>query len=110
MSFFRVLRGKLRRKVVVFCLVSSLLLFIYVSLRLLTTHESDAIAISNLRLSKRDARDRGGGGRGGGDDAVGGGDRDVIPPPLHQQFHRVVGGSNKTDLNQVIVPYKVRVV
>ena len=108
MSFFRVLRGKLRRKVVVFCLVSSLLLFIYVSLRLLTTHESDAIAISNLRLSKRDARDRGG---GGDDDAVGGGgDRDVIPPPLHQQFHRVVGGSNKTDLNQVIVPYKVRVV
>ena len=99
MSVLRLLRGKLRRKVVAFCLVSSLLLFIYVSLKLLTTHESDALALSSQRLGNRVVR----GARGDVNDEA-----DVMPPPLHQQFDLAgVGEGNKTDLNRVIVPYKV---
>ena len=101
MSWFRLFRGKLRRKVVLFCLVSSLLLFVYVSLKLLTAHETDAIAVVSRRLDKRRA-----GGVGGGDEDDSD-NRDVIPPPLSQNFNLIPGGDNKTDLNKVIVPYKV---
>lgn len=94
MSCLRFLRGKLRRKMVAFCLVSSLLLFIYVSLKLLTTHETDAI-ISGRRSNIRAARD------------LGVETDDVMQPPLSPQWPPLVGG-NKTDLNKVIVPYKVK--
>ena len=105
MSLTRIFRGKLRRKVVSFCLVSSLIFFIYVSLKLLTTHESDAIAFSSQRLAKRGVRSGGGGAGDDGFDVDENGD--VIPPPLHQQLKLAASGSNKTDLNKVIVPYKV---
>ena len=93
------LRGKLRRKVKVFCLVSSLLGFMYVSLKLLTAHESDTIAITSRRLESRVAR----GARGDLDGEEG----DMMPPPLHQQLAAAFGRGNKTDLNKDIVPYKV---
>jgi len=97
MSCSGFLRGKLRRKVVLICLVSSLLCFVYVSLKLLTTHESDAIADSSQRLVNRFVR----GARDVLDESG-----DVMPPPLNHQFAAVVGGGNKTDLNKDIVPYK----
>ena len=103
MSWFRLFRGKLRRKVVLFCALSSLLLFVYVSLKLLTAHETDAIAVVSRRLDKRKA---GGGGDEDNDDDEKD-NRDVIPPPLSQNFKVIAGGDNKTDLNKVIVPYKV---
>ena len=98
MSLMRVCRGKVRRKIVSFCVLSSLLLFIYVSLKLLTTHETDAVASSRRRFPKRSVR-------GGGDvnlDENG----EVMPPPL--QLKVPADASNKTDLNKVILPYKVR--
>jgi len=91
MSLTRVCRGKVRRKIVSFCVLSSLLLFIYVSLKLLTTHEIDSVASSRRRFPKRSVR--------GGDE-----NENVIPPPL--QLRVPPDTSNKTDLNKVILPYK----
>ena len=99
MSLMRVCRGKVRRKIVSFCVISSLLLFIYVSLKLLTTHETDAVASSRRRFPKRSVR-------GGGGDVDLDENGEVMPPPL--QLKVPADASNKTDLNKVILPYKVR--
>ena len=93
----RVCCAMVRRKIVSFGIISSLLLFTYVPLKLLMTQKTEDAAGSRRRFPQRSVR---------GDDVKLDENDKVMPPPLLLKVP--TNASNKTDLNKIILPYKVR--